>query len=197
MTSRRQFITLLGGAAAAWPVAARGQQGERMRRIGVLLPQPPTMRKHQARIAAFLQGLQQLGWTDGRNLRIDTRWAAGDADAFASMRRNWSRSPRTSSWLWQRSPCGRCCRRPAPCRSCSPASPIRSAPASSTAWRGRAATPPASLQFEYSLSGKWLELLKQIAPGVTRVAVLRDPSHVPGSASLPSSRPWRRRSGWR
>ena len=74
------------------------------------------------------------------------------------------------------SPWGRCCRRPAPCRSCSRSSPIRSAPASSTAWRGRAATPPVSCMFEYGMSGKWLELLKQIAPGVTRAAVLRDPA---------------------
>ena len=77
-------------------------------------------------------------------------------------------------------PWGRCCRRPAPCRSCSRSSPIRSAPASSTAWRGRAATPPALCQFEYGMSGKWLELLKQIAPGVTRVAVLRDPAIAAG-----------------
>ena len=95
---------------------------------------------------------------------------------FADMRRNWSRSRRTSSWPMAARPWGRCCRRPAPCRSCSRSSPIRSAPASSTAWRGRAATPPVSCQFEYGMSGKWLELLKEIAPGVTRAAVLRDPA---------------------
>ena len=76
---RREFITLLGGAAAAWPLAARAQQGERMRRIGVLMPRAADDPEVQARIAAFLQGLQQLGWTDGRNVRIDYRWAAGDA----------------------------------------------------------------------------------------------------------------------
>ena len=75
---------------------------------------------------------------------------------------------------------GRCCRRPAPCRSCSRSSPIRSAPASSTAWRGRAATSPASCSSNTALSGKWLELLKEIAPGVTRVAVLRDPAIAAG-----------------
>ena len=77
---RREFITLLGGAAAAWPLAARAQQRERMRRIGVLMPLAADDPESQARIAAFLQGLQQLGWTVGRNVRIDTRWAAADAD---------------------------------------------------------------------------------------------------------------------
>src|SRR5260370_8458573 len=77
--SRRKFITFLGGAGA-WPLAARAQQGERMRRIGVLLPTAPDDAVFQTRMAVFLGGLQQLGWTDGRNVRIDTRWAAGDAD---------------------------------------------------------------------------------------------------------------------
>ena len=77
---RREFITLLGGAAAAWPLAARAQQAERMRRIGVLMASAADDPESQARIAAFLQGLQQLGWTDGRNVRIDTRWATTNAD---------------------------------------------------------------------------------------------------------------------
>jgi putative ABC transport system substrate-binding protein len=77
---RREFITLLGGAAAAWPLAARAQQGERMRRLGVLTPLAADDPEAQARNAAFLQALQQLGWTDGRNVRIDTRWPAGNAD---------------------------------------------------------------------------------------------------------------------
>src|SRR6476660_4622959 len=77
---RREFITLLVGAAAAWPFAARAQQGERVRRIGVLVPFAEDHPVGQARVAAFLQGLQQLGWTDGRNVRIDYRWSAGDAD---------------------------------------------------------------------------------------------------------------------
>ena len=76
---RREFITLLGGAAA-WPLAARAQQAERMRRIGVLMTTAADDPEGQARLAAFVQGLQQLGWTDGRNVRIDTRWAAGNAD---------------------------------------------------------------------------------------------------------------------
>jgi DNA-binding LacI/PurR family transcriptional regulator len=77
---RREFITLLGGAAAAWPLAARAQQAAQVRRIGVLMPFAEDHPVGQARNAAFLQGLQQLGWTDGRNVRIDYRWSAGDGD---------------------------------------------------------------------------------------------------------------------
>jgi ABC-type uncharacterized transport system substrate-binding protein len=76
---RRDFITLLGGAAA-WPLAVRAQQGERMRRIGVLFPLAADDPESQARHTAFVQGLQELGWTDGRNIRVDTRWGAGDGD---------------------------------------------------------------------------------------------------------------------
>src|SRR6266478_3754031 len=79
---RRAFITLLGGAAAVWPLAARGQQGERMRRIGVLMNLASDDAEGQARLAAFHQGLQEAGWAVGRNLRIDYRWGAGDADRF-------------------------------------------------------------------------------------------------------------------
>jgi putative ABC transport system substrate-binding protein len=79
---RRDFITLLGGAAAAWPLAARAQQREQVRRIGVLMGGAGSDPVEQARLAAFLDGLQQLGWTDGRNLRIDTRWPAGNADRY-------------------------------------------------------------------------------------------------------------------
>src|ERR1700756_4724209 len=77
---RREFITLLGGAAAAWPLHARAQQRERMRRIGILLNLASDDTEGQARLAAFHQGLQQLGWTVGRNVQIDYRWGAGDAD---------------------------------------------------------------------------------------------------------------------
>src|SRR5262245_36546682 len=79
-TRRREFITLLGGAAAAWPLAARAQQPERMRRIGVLMNRAADDSDGQARLAAFQQGLQELGWNDGRNVRIDTRWGAEDVD---------------------------------------------------------------------------------------------------------------------
>src|SRR5262245_54030016 len=80
MIGRREFITLVGRAAAAWPVAARAQQRERMRRVGVLMPFTADDAEGQARLLAFAQGLQQLGWAVGGNLRIDTRWSAGDAE---------------------------------------------------------------------------------------------------------------------
>ena len=88
---RREFITLLGGAAA-WPVAARAQQAGRMRRIGVLMNQAADDPEAQVRNAAFLQGLQELGWIDGRNVRIDYRWDAAIRRPIANMRPNWSNS---------------------------------------------------------------------------------------------------------
>ena len=93
---RRKFLATLGGAAS-WPLAARAQQAERVRRVGVLMPMGADSPVGQARLAAFLQGLQQFGWAVGRNLRIDLRWAAGEVDALASTRRNWWRSRPTSS----------------------------------------------------------------------------------------------------
>ncbi len=95
---RREFITLLGGAAAAWPLSAQAQQRERMRRVGVLMPFTADDAEGQARLLAFAQGLQQLGWAVGGNLRIDTRWSAGDASPIGHMRRNCSRLRRTSFW---------------------------------------------------------------------------------------------------
>ena len=97
--NRREFITLLGGAAAAWPLAARAQQGEPPRRIGVLLPGSSDDPEFQVRIGAFLQGLALLGWSIGRNARIETRWATSQADEIADTRRNWPRSRPMSSWL--------------------------------------------------------------------------------------------------
>jgi putative tryptophan/tyrosine transport system substrate-binding protein len=94
---RREFITLVSGAAAAWPLAARAQQPERMRRVGALMNLAADDPEALGRITAFVQGLQQLGWSDGRNVRIIARWAAGNADISASTRRSWSRSRRTPS----------------------------------------------------------------------------------------------------
>ena len=142
---RRDFFTFVGATAVMWPIAARAQQTRPMRRIGVLMPSTADDPEYQARVGAFLQALQQLGWID-RPQCADRHSLGHDQcrPTFAGMRRNWPRSRRTSSWPLAPRPCGRCCRRPAPCRSCFRSSPIRSAPASSTAWRGRAATPPAS-----------------------------------------------------
>jgi putative ABC transport system substrate-binding protein len=92
---RRDFITLLGGAAAVWPLAARAQQADRMRRIGVLMGVEDL--QYRLRIEAFVQRLRQLGWIEGRNVQIDYRWGRATPTAFAAPRRNWSRSRRTSS----------------------------------------------------------------------------------------------------
>ena len=162
---RREFIGVLGGAAAAWPLVARAQQAERMRRIGVLMAAAADDPECQARIAAFLQGLAAIG-LDRRPQRAD-RHALGHGQCRRHSqtrggigRARAGRHPgRSAPQPWRR-----CCRRPAPCRSCSRSSPIRSAPVSSKAWRGRAATPPGFTMFEYGMSGKWLELLKEIAP---------------------------------
>jgi hypothetical protein len=134
---RREFITLLGGAAVTWPLRLSAQQAERMRRIGVLMHLAADDPEGQAHIGAFLQGLQEWGWAVGRNVRIEYRWAAGDADRIGKYAADWSRSRRTSSWpqaalLWRR-----CCRRPARCPSCSRRPLIRSGPASSRACDGR------------------------------------------------------------
>ena len=164
-------------AARGARAAARADAAHRRAHCALAADDP----EGQARIAAFLQGLQQLGWTDGRNVRIDYRWGAGNADDIRKYAAELvALAPDVILASWQPRPWRRCCRRPAPCRSCSRVSPIRSAPASSIAWRGRAATPPVSSLFEYGISGKWLELLKQIAPGVTRAAVIRDPAITAG-----------------
>jgi putative tryptophan/tyrosine transport system substrate-binding protein len=138
---RREFITLVGGAAAAWPVVARAQQPERVRRIGVLMASPADDSENQARMAAFLEGLAQLGWTDGRNVRIDTRWATTNAD---DLRRHAAELaalvPDVLVAASGTATVAPLLQRPAPCRSCSWLSSTRSAPVSSRAWGGRAAT---------------------------------------------------------
>jgi hypothetical protein len=130
---RREFITLLGGGAATWPLAAHAQQREQVKRIGVLVPYTADDAEAQARVGAFLQELQQSGWIIGRNVRIDIRWAGGKETTSADTRQNWSRSRRRSFWLRAARPWGRCCRQPARCRSYSRGSSIQSAPVSSTA----------------------------------------------------------------
>jgi len=173
---RREFIVMLGGAAVAWPFAARAQQPERMRRIGVLLPGTADNAEYQARSGAFLQALALLGWTIGRNVRIDTRWATTNA---AEIRRHaaelaalapdviLAHGAATVGPLLEAT-------RTVPIVFPVAADPVGAGFVDSLARPGGNAT--GFLVFEYSLSGKWLELLKEIAPGVTRAAVLRDPS---------------------
>ena len=172
---RREFITLLGGAAA-WPLAARAQQPERVRRIGVLMNLAADDPEGQARIAAFLQELQQLGWTDGRNVRIEYRWAAGDAERIRKYAAELvalapdvilAPGSATAVPLLQAT-------RTVPIVFVHVTDPVGAGFVESLARPGGNAT--GFTLFEYGISGKWLELLKQIAPGVTRAAVLRDPA---------------------
>jgi putative tryptophan/tyrosine transport system substrate-binding protein len=171
---RREFLGVLGGVAAAWPLAARAQEREQVRRIGVLMPAAGDDPEFQARIAAFHQGLALLGWTIGRNVRIDTRWATTDA---AEIRRHaaelvalapdviLAHAATTVGPLLQAT-------RTVPVVFPTVVDPVGAGFVDSLARPGGNAT--GFLAFEYSLSGKWLELLKQVAPSVTRVAVLRN-----------------------
>jgi ABC-type uncharacterized transport system substrate-binding protein len=171
---RRQFITLLGGTAAAWPITARAQQTDRVRRIGVLLPAAADDPEFQTRLGAFLQGLALLGWTIGRNVRIDTRWATAKAD---DIRRHAAElvalapdvilasGGSTVGPLLEAT-------RTVPIVFVNVADPVGAGFVENLAGPGGNAT--GFMPFEYSLSGKWLELLKEIAPGVKRVAVLRN-----------------------
>jgi putative ABC transport system substrate-binding protein len=179
MIGRRNFITLLGGVAA-WPLAAQAQQSERVRRIGVLMSTPADDKEGQARINAFVHGLRGLGWVDGRNVRIDTRWAAGDADrgrqyatelvtlmpdvilaSGGSVVGPLLQATRTVPIVFTQTP-----------------DPVAAGFVNNLAHPGGNAT--GFSNFDYSIGGKWLELLMQITPGVTRVAVIRDPASPQG-----------------
>ena len=173
---RRAFITLLGSAAAAWPFSARAQQTERMRRIGVLMSVAADDPEGQARLTVFVQALQQLGWTDGRNMRIDVRWGAVDADRYRKYAEELvALAPDvilagSSAALapFQRAT------RTVPIVFAGVADPVGAGYVDSLARPGGNVTGFAL--FEYGIAGKWLELLKQIAPAVTRAAVMRDPT---------------------
>ena len=172
---RREFISLLGGAAA-WPLATRAQQPERMRRIGIILPAAADDPEYQTRVAAFHQALALLGWTIGRNVRVDTRWATANA---AEIRRHaaelvalapdviLAHGDSTVGPLLQAT-------RTVPIVFPVVGDPVAAGYVESLARPGGNVT--GFMIFEYSIGGKWLELLKQIAPGVTRAAVLRDPT---------------------
>jgi len=171
---RRKFVTLLGGAAATWPLAARAQQRERMRRIGVLLPATADDSRFQTFLGAFLQAEALLGWAIGRNVQIDTRWATANV---AEIRRHaaelvalapdviLAHGDSTVGPMLQAT-------RTVPVVFPVVTDPVGAGYVDSLARPGGNATD--FLSFEYSISGKWLELLKEIVPGATRVAVLRD-----------------------
>jgi putative ABC transport system substrate-binding protein len=174
---RRGFITGLGVAAASsllWPLAARAQQPERMRRIGVLVGGSADVMDAQARRAVFVQGLQQLGWTDGRNVLIDTRWGAANPDDIRKYAVELVALAPDVILASGNAPVERLLQatRIVPIVFANVLDPVGSGFVDSLSRPGGNAT--GFMQFEYSLTAKWLELLKQIAPGVTRVAVLRD-----------------------
>ena len=181
MKRARTFISLLGSAVASgWPLAARAQQPERVRRIGVLLPAAADDAVFQARVGAFLQELALLGWTIGRNVRIDTRWATANA---ADIRRHAAELAALAPDVILANGASAVgpllqATRTVPIVFPVVTDPVAAGFVDSLARPGGNAT--GFMSFEYSLSGKWPELLKQIAPGVTRAAVLRDPAEPPG-----------------
>jgi putative ABC transport system substrate-binding protein len=180
---RREFITVLGSAFASWPLAAHAQQSDRMRRIGVLMNPEPND-DSEAALAAFVQSLRELGWTDGSNVRIETRWAGGSASAIRKY----------AAELVALAPdvifaTGTVAMGPfleathtVPIVFVQVADPVGAGFIRSLARPGGNIT--GFVQFEYSLSGKWLELLKQIVPRLTRVAALRDSVNPAGIAQF-------------
>ena len=181
---RREFIVALGGGAAAWPLAARAQQGERMRRIGVLMNTAADEPESQARLAAFMQGLQELGWAVGRNLRIDYRWSPGD---LGRLRKDAAElvglHPEVilagvgpTTFVLQQ------VTRTIPIVMAQAIDPVGNGYIDSLAQPGGNTT--GFTQFEYSLAGKWMELLKEVAPGTRRVGVLREPGGAAIAAAI-------------
>jgi putative ABC transport system substrate-binding protein len=181
---RRDVIGLLGGAAAGLPLAARAQQLGRVRQIGVLQAVAPNDPEGPIRMAGFLQVLRQLGWTEGRNLRIDIRWASGDADLYRKYAAELvaltpdvilaTASPTVAAL--------QAATRTVPIVFAHAVDPVGAGFVDSLARPGGNAT--GFTLFEYSMSAKWLELLKEIAPRVTRVAVLRDPAAAAGTGQF-------------
>ena len=193
---RRDFLAGVGGAVA-WPMVARGQQPERMRRIGVIFGAAASDPDLQARLAAFLQVLQQLGWTEGRNIRIESRFGGGNADNIRKHAAELAalapdvilaNGDVATAQMVQAT-------RTVPIVFVIVPDPVGADIVNSLSRPGGNAT--GFLQFEYSLTAKWPELLKEIAPGVKRAAVLRDAATTSGIGQFPSSSTWRRRSAWK
>jgi len=172
---RRKFITLVGGAGLAWPLAARAQQPDPMRRIGVLMSVAPDD-QGRARLAAFQQGLQQLGWSDGHNVRVDIRWSAGNADdtrKYAAELVALAPEVMLASGGSVAGPLLQVTRTVPIVFTLTP-DPVGAGFVTNLARPGGNAT--GFTQVEYGTSAKYLELLKEVAPRVTRAAVLRDPA---------------------
>jgi putative ABC transport system substrate-binding protein len=173
---RREFITLLGGAAAAWPLTVRAQQGDRMRRVGIITSGAGEESETKARITAFLQEIKHLGWAEGRNVRIDMRASAGNpgvARRYAAELVAFAPDVILASGGSTIAPLLEATHT-VPIVFTITADPVGAGFVDSLARPGGNVT--GFMSFEYSLSGKWLELLKEIAPSVTRAAVLRDPA---------------------
>jgi putative tryptophan/tyrosine transport system substrate-binding protein len=172
---RRQLITLLGGAAVAWPLGARTQPADRMRRVGVLSTLTADDPEGQVRLAMFRDGLQALGWIDGRNLHIDVRWSAADAEGLRSNAADLAAHAdvilaagnSSIAFLLQAT-------RSLPIVFVTATDPVGAGFVNSLARPGGNAT--GFLAFDYSVSAKWLELLKETAPGLARAGVLRNPA---------------------
>ena len=176
---RRKFITLLGGVAAAWPLVAHAQQGDRMRRLGILMAGAESDPQYQADVAVFREGLQKLGWVDGQNIRIEVRWAGFNAETMRRYAKELialqpdlilsNDTPTTATLLQQT--------RTVPIVFATVADPVGSGFVESFARPGGNATGFAV--YEASLGGKWLELLKEIVPSVSRVVVIFNPATAP------------------
>ncbi|MFY9882846.1 MAG: ABC transporter substrate-binding protein [Pseudolabrys sp.] len=182
---RREFIGGILGSSATWPLAARAQQGEQMRRIGVLTSGAAADDPDgQVRSAAFVRGLQQLGWTDGRNIRIDYRWGAGDADnmrKYAAELVALAPDVILASGTASVAPLLQATRT-VPIVFVQVTDPVGAGFVDSLAHPGGNAT--GFLLFEYAISAKWLELLKEIAPRVSRAGVIRDPAQTAGTGQF-------------
>jgi putative tryptophan/tyrosine transport system substrate-binding protein len=180
---RRELIRLLGGAAVAWPLAARAQQDSRMRRVGVLVPFSADDEEGQRRIAAFLKELQQFGWIKGRNIQIMDRWGAADAERIRSSMVELlgvadvilSQGSSITSALQQAT-------KTVPVVFVNVADPVGAGFVHNLSRPGGNIT--GFMNFEYGMSSKWLELLKEIVPRMSRVGVLRDPTIASGSGQL-------------
>src|SRR5262249_4586622 len=181
---RRQVLSLLGGAAVAWSLAARAQPRDGVRRIGALMNLVVDDAEGQARIAAFLQGMQELGWHVGRNMQIDVRWAGNDEGRYHQYAAELS-SLAPDVFLASASPAVMALQKKTPTVPVvfvGVSDPVGAAFVDTMARPGGNVT--GFTQFEYGISAKWLEFLKEIAPRVTRVAVLRNPAIASGSGQL-------------